>query len=180
MKKQLEECLINKEWVCIYEGTDHESFIFGMVLSIDDRYCVIHRFDPSGSDDGVLLIEVDSIFRIEVKNKYTGKMQRLISSKNNVNQFTKDNVYSGEDYSCLATLLNMAKTNERIVSIELLASGITDIVGQVQSIFEGKIIIRQIDEYGEVDGMTICMLDDITQLSAGSEDERIREKLVNM
>lgn len=180
MKKQLEECLASKEWVCVYEGTDHESFIFGTILSIDDRYCVIHRFDPSGDDDGVLLIEINSIFRTDVKNKYTQKMQRLISSKKNEEQLDIENVGLGENYSCLAMLLNMAKRNERIVSIELLASGITDIVGQVQSVLEDKIHIRQIDEYGEVDGMAICMLDDITQLSVGSEDERIREKLVNM
>ena len=145
---------------------------------MDDRNIVIHRFAPSGKDDGMLMIEYNTIFRIETNNNYIKKMLKLISLDSYETYQVLNNNNSPETISCLTKLFSLAKQERRIVSIELLNSGITDITGQIQCVSEDRLTIHQINEYGEPDGETICLCNDITQVSIGSETEKIIEKLI--
>ena len=177
MRKQLKQCMLGQEWICIYEGGDHEAFIFGKVVHMDDRYCIIRRVAPDGSDDGLLLLETDGIFRIETDSKYIRKMQRIMGTARRETPYDLDAYFRGES-SCRTALLRFAKDGDRVLSIELLSGGVTDIMGRVQSVSEDGIAVRQIDEYGEDDGLSVCRPGDITQISIGSEAERIIEKLL--
>lgn len=177
MRKQLKQCMLGQEWICIYEGGDHEAFIFGKVVHMDDRYCIIRRVAPDGSDDGLLLLETDGIFRIETDSKYIRKMQRIMGTARRETPYDLDAYFRGES-SCRTALLRFAKDGDRVLSIELLSGGVTDIMGRVQSVSEDGIAVRQIDEYGEDDGLSVCRPGDITQISIDSEAERIIEKLL--
>lgn len=177
MIERIRECMINEEWVCIYEGNEHESFIFGMIVDMDDQYYTIHRFTPNGEDDGLLMMDIESVFRIEIDTKYIQKMRKLIDTDGICGFHFVKAPDASEGSSCSMRLLELAVKEDRVVGIELSQSEITDIFGRIQCIGENTLTVRQINDYGEADGLTVCFLDDITELSIGSESDKIREKL---
>ena len=85
--------------------------------------------------------------------------------------------YASEE-GCLVSVIKCAIQNHKIVSIELLESGNTDIVGIVDSMRGELVSIQQINEYGEDDGKVFIKINTITQLSLESEDEKILSRLL--
>ena len=69
-------------------------------------------------------------------------------------------------------LLSIALKTKEIVSIELANSGFNDVVGFVEEKNDGYSKIRQIDEYGFEDGYSYIRVNDITQISYSSQDEK--------
>ena len=73
--------------------------------------------------------------------------------------------------------LEAAKKAGCIVSIELLGSGVSDVIGIVEDIDSGMYRIAQVNEDGSGDGISYISLDAITELGFASADERRIERL---
>lgn len=91
-------------------------------------------------------------------------------------------VYTEEkfDISCedvRGSALEAAKKAGCIVSIELLGSGVSDVIGIVEDIDGGMYRIAQVNEDGSGDGISYISLDAITELGFASADERRIERL---
>ena len=63
------------------------------------------------------------------------------------------------------------------MSIELLGSGVSDVIGIVEDIDGGMYRIAQVNEDGSDDGISYISLDAITELGFASADERRIERL---
>ena len=79
-------------------------------------------------------------------------------------------------------MLNLSLKLSKVVSIELLNSGINNVVGIVDEICDNKCTIKLVDEYGYEDGYSFILVSDITQVMFDGETENLLLKLwkINM
>ena len=84
----------------------------------------------------------------------------------------KLDVYLAKHNNLIDLFLNMLLKEKIIISIELLDSGIYDIIGFVEEISGNICKIGQVNDDGQSDGVTYIRIQDITQISADSLDER--------
>lgn len=173
MLEILKELRETKRPASIY--TDHNSpnkFFYGYVAAVNENEAAIQMLLPDGGDDGLTVVSIDSVFRIEEKGQYEAKMNKLCVGRELPHY---DDIFKSGDVK--TDVLLYALREKRIVSIELRDSGYDDVTGFIEELRDGKCKIKQIDEYGENDGITYIFAVDITRVSAMSEDEKILEKL---
>lgn len=165
-------CNENK-FVSIYSNcADTEKFIYGKILYVNEEEVLIYMVSPNGDFDGLLVMPITRVFRLEYGGDYEAKMKLLMSQYElPVFDYSVDNLHIG------SSILKIALETGQIVSIELLDSDIDDVVGIVESVDRNLCKIKQINDYGREDGYSIINLDDITQISYNSEDERRRKVL---
>lgn len=170
MKRILEEIKESQKLCSLYINfQDTSKFIFGKILEVDEMYIIFFSFSPDGEYDGLMLIKIDNILRIEYDDLYAARMNRLLDDKN---LSCKLNVYSTEHNNLAELFLNMLLKEKLIISVELLDSAIYDIIGFVEEISGNICKISQVNDDGQSDGVTYIRINDITQISADSLDER--------
>lgn len=162
--------------VSIYtNGDETDKFNFGKVIALNDEQIAVQMISPNGEYDGVIVMNIEKVIRIETDGQYELKMQKLCSLTKpllpNVN-LANENIFE-------SAMLSSIK-DHCIVSVELLDSGYIDIVGYVKKIENGQCEIKQVDEYGADDGFSCFSIDDVTQICFASEDERRIEKLYEL
>ncbi len=158
----------SKSFVSIYTSLNESSkFYYGRIIAVDESEIAIQMLHPSGADDGIVVMSVDDVLRVEENSQYSNKMQKLFSVKSIPNYDFPIN-----ENGIMFSVLNYAFLNNQIVSLELLNSGIFDVVGYVTEIDENVCVIKQVDEYGFDDGISYLEWLNITMLSVLSEDEK--------
>lgn len=168
MLKILTELCKKKIYACYYSDYNNTSkFIYGQILSVNSKDVAIYMISPDGLYDGILVKPSNYILRIETNGQYNSKMDRLCSL-NELPPFS----YSFTQEDIKDALLSIALKTKEIVSIELANSGFNDVVGFVEEKNDGYSKIRQIDEYGFEDGYSYIRVNDITQISYSSQDEK--------
>lgn len=168
MFDKLSELMKSKGYASFYSNPNNtESFAFGRVLAMTDGFLAIYMISPDGYYDGILAKRVADIFRIEVGGQYSKGMSILIDDS----KLPTMNAPVDTD-NIPAYLLHMSKKERQVIAIELINSGIDDIVGIVEEINDRCISVFQIDAYGHADGMGFCRLQDITQIAYMSQSEQ--------
>lgn len=147
---------------------DANSFFFGKVSLLSDDYLIIESYSPNGQDGGFALIEVKSVYKIEINTKYSQKMMRLIYSNSTVHE--KIDMKEAND-NIVENLLLFSKLKRYIVSI-VMSSNREMFMGLVDSIKNGLCCIKQINEYGEDDGAAYINTLDISGIACNREKGR--------
>ncbi len=176
MIKKLYSLCENKEKVSLYtDYNESNNFSFGTILAVNDAEIAINMLTPDGEDDGIKVIDTESVFKVEEKGQYHEKMEKLCSMHNPV-------TYSFNiiDDDIMKSAVLFALNEERIASIELRDSGYFDVVGYVKSVDSDDCEIQVIDEYGYEDGICYISLYDITSIQTCSQDEKRIEKLIGL
>lgn len=71
MENILNELYLNKQYASFYTDTENpDSFIFGLVLGLDDDVVSLGMFTPLGIYDGVRTFERCLVFKIEYGDEY--------------------------------------------------------------------------------------------------------------
>lgn len=169
MKNRLNEIKSMQKKICVY--TDHESttsFIFGELCGIDDDFFAINSITPTGKDDGIVIKLIEDIIKIEFDGQYCDKMAKITEPQKQ---------YSFESNGILNCALDVAIKNHDIVSIELLKSGLNDVVGFPIKVIDNICEVSLVDEYGYSDGFAVFKIEDVTQMSLISESEMSLTKL---
>ena len=172
MYKILEGLVQSKEKCSIYNNkNDLSKFYYGNIIAVNEKEFAINRISPDGYDDGVSVMRIESVIKIELNSQYIKKMEKLYQNIN-----LNENVEVGENI--LESLLKLSLDNRNIVSVELVDSGYSDVIGIVEKI-EGDICrIKQIDDYGNCDGCSCIKTGDITFLTYMSDSERRLKRLI--
>lgn len=174
MLKILFDFCSKKQIASIYTNSnDVNKFHFGYILSVSEEDIAIHMFSPDGEDDGIIVMDVDNVFRVEENSLYIKKMLNLCPN----NGFTPY-VLDIESGKIKNSIISFAKKEKHIVSIELLESGFNDIVGLIYEICDNQCKIEQFDEYGNKDGFSYVSIESITKITLLSSEEKRIEKLL--
>lgn len=155
---------------CNQKNTD--CFVYGKIIGRDQKMTAIQMVAPSGQNDGFLAVTSNNIYKTEDDVKYNEKMCVLM----NHNKFHENHICLDEDITL--SFLKESKTKNKIISIEIVNSGQNDFVGIVQNFFDDSFEILEVNEYGEIIGNARGCINDITQISLNSEDEKILEILL--
>lgn len=169
IKELIQKLIDLKEIALIY--TDQEDtlkFSAGCINECSENEIIMHYIDPYGYDDGIAVVCIEDIFKIEYGSKYCRKLQIL----NNIRKGEIDSVEPGAENLFLSVLEYAMKT-KKILDIEILSSKEEDAVGYVNSIEKGIVTIALITSYGEKDGCMSIKLDDITHVVCNSCDEKV-------
>lgn len=163
----------NKELVCVYsDTTDPESFSAGYITGVTDENMIIFHLTPKGKYDGYILLSIDNIFLMEYNTKYSKKLQKISDSLLN-----NDIVYFESDDLKLS-LLEYARENNFIIEVQLINSGINDVIGKVAIVEDGLVKIDRYNEYGESDGQAVFNISNITRLVCDSEEDQILNEII--
>ena len=160
------------EYAGIYANAEDTSkFMYGRIVAFDGEFFAASLVSPDGAFDGITVQDAESVIRIELDGGYSARMKKLMAG-----------VYAEEkfDISCedvRGSALEAAKKAGCIVSIELLGSGISDVIGIVEDTDGGMYRIAQVNEDGSDDGISYISRDAITELGFASADERRIERL---
>ena len=174
MKKILYELYSTKKMACLYSnGADTSKFHFGTVIAINEEEIALQLISPDGDDDGITVIGINNIIRVELDGQYAEKMKKLYAkslSSIDSPKIENDNITN--------SILLLAKKERYVVSIELMDSGYNDIVGIVEDIDDIQCKIKQYDEYGYMDGISYCFVNDISKLTFLTQDEKRIMRLI--
>lgn len=163
----------NKELVCVYsDSTDSESFSAGYVTGVSDEDIILFHLTPNGKYDGYILLSIDNIFLIEYNTKYSKKLHQISD-----HLFSNDIQYFESDDLKLS-ILEYARVNDFIIEVQLINSGINDVIGKVVGVEDGLVKIDKYTEYGESDGQAVFDISNITRLVCDSEEDQIIKQII--
>lgn len=165
--------LCGRKDVCVYTNqNDTQKFHFGEIICVNEFEIALRVLSLDGSDDGIIAFATQKVYRVDIDTLYAKKMNLLVH-----NTDIKKIHHNLSNDSIFKSLLAIAEHENEIVSIELLGSGIDDIVGFVERISENNIVeFAAVDAYGFKEGTSFVDLNDITQISFASESEiRIKQ-----
>lgn len=161
----LEKIMQKQKLVSVYDEIDRPGSSWaGYVAAVNEEHIVLSCISPNGIPDGLLLLPVQKIFRVEEESRYLEKIKRLSAGFKAESPELSGNL--------AAALFDYAKKNRYIVSIEFNDSGNNDIIGYVEQYTEDECEIAQISEDGLKDGQTVFLTEHITQISCNGQQEK--------
>lgn len=146
----------------IYETT---KFLCGYPLRINENHFLLASITPQGYYDGYIVKNTNSIYHMTYDEKYELNLAILARYYQTTHKKIK------YKYNLIYTLLNHAKENNFVISIELFESGYDNVVGMIGQLSQDYCEILRLTEYGELDGVSKIKLCDISQIACDTEDE---------
>ena len=157
----------NEEIVLIYSNiNDLSKFSAGRIVRVFEEEILLAHYLPNGKYDGFIVISIKDIIKAEKDTLYSKKI-KLLSQYHN----TEHGIINTFDKDGFMTIIRYANENRMIVSVELLDSGRSDIIGFVNCLNEDSCQFDQIDDYGNLDGQAIVNYSDISFISCDGDEE---------
>lgn len=168
MKEFLTEALQNGLHVAVYtDPSDTTKFAYGKLLCTDNENFAMYLISPDGEYDGILVQEIAAIQYLEISERYDRKIKTLCAGHSMPEVHIPA---AAEDVK--TDVLLYAKAAGKIVAIEVNSSGLDDLTGCVEKV-EGNICkIKQVDPFGNEDGIAFADINRITQISCDSLNEQ--------
>lgn len=163
------------ELVAIYTDIDCNSFGFGKVISINEDDVAISSVNPKGIESGLVLYNFEEICKIEKETPYILKMVKLMDLKKTQlfePKFVGKNLKN--------EVLDLAKKNSKLVSIQIWGSHYRDVIGYVEKVTDVICEVKQIDECGNQDGFCTVGIEDISLIAYDDFDYRDLEMLYKL
>ncbi len=166
---------INKEkFMSVYDETEpNGKFHVCRYLSEDDTFVLFQAISTRGYNDGFYLIPIDNIYRIDLDDEYTKRMEKLFKLQN---QQVLEGL-SVTKNSLLIELLCHANQNKLVCSVFLEDE--ESVTGWISEIDQKKnyLNIEQLAENGTKNGTVFINIDTIEKLICDSGTERCIEML---
>lgn len=176
MLKILNELCESKEMALFYRNYEEpDRFRFGMVLAVNEKEIALQLISSDGEDDGILVGDVEKIFKVETNSQYFEKMIKLCGDA-----VVSDLCGKIDENNILKSMLEIACETKELISLELVGSGFMDITGFVESVEDDECKIKQVDDYGYFNGYSYVEIKNITELLYASTDEKRVLKLWNL
>lgn len=152
----------------LYARADDASrFDAGWVLGVDDRYVILLAMDEKGRRDGLLLRLLENVVCVQADTLYLKKLEKL--SSRFIQGRPELPPVRGD---LLSWLIRFAEDGRLGISLELADSGGEDVCGTVAQDNGRVLTVRQLDVYGNDDGMAHVPHEHITRMNCDSADER--------
>lgn len=146
-----------------------DRFDAGCVLAMDDQYVLLNTYDESGRDDGLSLRLLDHIICVQADTLYLKKLHLLEPPCP-----SKYKNWRGRQGDLLVALLEYAYETERGVGLELENGDDTELFGCLVEAPDEIITLRQLNSYGDDDGIAYLRRDQIVRADCDCIDVRKR------
>ncbi len=154
MYSKLEELKKRDTYVSVYTvNDDADKFWFGKIEALDEDDLLLQLYGVTGMPDGLKLLPLDDVIRVEYDDKYAERMKKLIGNM--------DSVPTGIAEPVLESTVEYCKNAGRVASFGLSEQDEEEVTGVVEAVTDGIVTVRQIDCYGEEDGYTSFRISDI-------------------
>lgn len=174
--EKLKEAKNENKIISIFINEENlDKFIVGKIINLDESEFIIELISPSGKYDGYRWNYIDKIIKIEEDGEYEKKIEKLYSLEN-----TLIKEVDKKHETLLKSFLDFIKKEKFIVTIELFNSHEKDNCGFIESLENDILTLRNIDSYGQNDGISYININAITDIVCDSEEERIINKLINL
>lgn len=168
----LDECLIGKIIQCHIDYSDPESFVVGRLAYYDSDWFLMQDLSSGGRWNGLALYMRSDIVSV---SEFTDYIQRIVSLMKRRNE--SEPIIPPMSKDPLMSLLLYARDSNRVIGLELHASGYRDINGTIDSLTKNTLCITQIDEFGRSDGKSYLSVEAITRCYLDDEESKCLEML---
>lgn len=141
---------------------DPETFVVGAILEVFEDFFLIQSISPLGQWDGFALYPMSDLVSIEQNTVYLKKLERLLQLRNQSALPQPKRKTTG-----IETILSYAKEKCRVVALELYKSGDRDVIGYVPGKFDPYIYIKQVNDFGQWDGISYVKSTAVTRIYLG-------------
>lgn len=166
---------VDKIVQCHLDHSAPDTFVVGKIIWSGDKWFVMKDILPSGIWNGYALYLVSDIVKIIDNSDYLQRIKMLLAHRG-----IHSDSLNISSHDPLIELLTYVMNHHRIVSLELLCSGIRDVCGYITSVHKEVIYIMQIDEFGRYDGRSFISVDAITRLFFADEEGQCLEILTKL
>lgn len=169
LKENLKHAQETKKLVSIYMDSEKtNSFSVGYILNIEDDKLIIAHISPEGFYDGYSGTFISNIFRMDTESQYINKIFQLFHLHANPSFYPFN---ENQETDCFLKLIDFAKKNKLVVSIETYDSGYDDIQGYINSYSPDSISISLLNEFGGENGFSVVNLDAVSEITCDSSTE---------
>jgi len=164
-------------FMSIYDETEERGkFHVCRYLYSDDDYVLFQSISTRGFDNGFYLIPVDCIYRVDVDDEYTKRIENLFQLQN-------QHISGGIDWGKEPLLIQLLKhSNNCNLIISIFLEDGEYITGKVMNLdVENKHLhVEKITESGKKDGAAFINIECIERIICDSGEERCIEMLMDM
>ncbi len=136
----------------------------GYIGAYNDKELLIQHISPSGLYDGYIIVPRDTVYRLDCAGKYEEKIKLLYDIKKQRHQEIKI-----ENNEILYSVLKFAKENNYIICAEFRESMVR---GFIKKYNNEMIYIDVLTDFGDRDGISRIVLDEIDTFSVDTEEEQ--------
>lgn len=170
MRQILKRYLGREDYLEVYARPEaSDRFDVGRLLAMDDQYVLMNTCDENGRDDGLSLRLIENIICVQADTLYLKKL--CLFEKSCASRYAKwKNVQS----DLMDALLMHAYETGSGVSLELENGDETTLVGCLLEEPGEVIALRQLDAYGDDDGVAYVRRDQLARVDCDSVDVQKR------
>lgn len=174
-REYLEKAKKENSLIAIRSNTDDtDKFSAGYVLQLTDDIISIKAINPHGLPDGVFIIKTTDLYGIDFDDRYLKRLRkRMEGSKKLFSDTPSPNFFSDSENN-IRTVLEQAKEKGQMVNVNLYHD--LGFYGYIQELNETEFSIKAFTEYGEYDGISIYLIEDIRNIYW--DDIDIRERVI--
>ena len=155
------------------EIDDTDIFTAGYILEYNDEIIYLNSIDDNGLDDGVEIINVNTIYEIAVDDNYLNKLQLFVKNREKILETKDYKIKIKKSDTYFLDYLQEIKDKKQLVSF-LFVYDFT-ISGFIEELDNEYINIKVVSEYGKEDGISCLQIKDIDRISVNSiYDKKIK------
>lgn len=148
---------------------DTDAHLTGYIEKFNEDELLIAHISSHGCYDGFILKRVTDVYRMDYDGEYEKKIERLYKIKKQSHSTVS--ACSDCNKKILYTLLDFAKENEYVISLEFQDSYLSGVVNGYD--YDKDIIyLSIIDNYGHEEGVSIIHTCNVVTVSVDTDDEQ--------
>lgn len=168
MIRSVNYCFQNKIIATFYcEDGNKQNLFVGYIEKFNDDEILFAHISPHGFYDGFILKHIDDVRRIDYDGEYEKKIERLYKLRQQVHKAIS--TFDPNDDEILYSLLDFAKQNDYIATLELADNNIS---GLVNGYSNDMIYLDVINDYGEENGISIVNVNEILSVAVDTDHEQ--------
>ena len=168
---QLKELMKDNAIASVFTDPNNpDDFIAGYVCTVGSRTTLLSAITPSGRTDGFFGIRLTSVIEVQHDSLYAQRLELLMLIEET--KVLQTDITSDDD--AIVRLLARAAEQSRAVTLWTATETCAGFVRQVNDLY---VTLEPVDFMGSRCQEMLFRLTDVEMVSAGSEEERMYEKL---
>ncbi len=146
-----------------------EKFSVGYIIGINDEIVNVKSVNPNGLSDGILMIRLKDIYEIDTDDKYIRRLELKIKNQKKILRDISVPPYFYDYEYNMFLILQKSKEENQLIYINFYHGGF---YGYVKELTQEELLFEIYTEYGEYDGLSVFLIEDIKNIILDDIDNR--------